>query len=83
MVSKYHCYHLALWRKTKVRVICFIVKIWFIELFNDISGLEAVLNDLKDKSFFLFKRVDLTGIRGVSVGVATDDKRHQYTGGRL
>jgi cytochrome c len=47
------------------------------------NGDTAVLNDLKDKSFFLFKRVDLTGIRGVSVGVATDDKRHQFTGGRI
>jgi cytochrome c len=47
------------------------------------DGDTAVLNDLKDKSFFLFKRVDLTGIRGVSVGVATDDKRHQFSGGRI
>lgn len=42
-----------------------------------------VLRDMKDGSFILFKRTDLTGINAVSVGVGGSDKNNNFSGGRV
>ncbi|MBK8555647.1 MAG: ThuA domain-containing protein [Lewinellaceae bacterium] len=43
----------------------------------------AVLKDLKHRSFFGFKHVDLQGLYSVAVGIASSDYRYQFSGGVL
>jgi cytochrome c len=47
------------------------------------GGDTVVLRDLKDRSFFVFKRTDLTGISGVSLGIGGGDKNNEFGGGRV
>ncbi len=47
------------------------------------EGDTVVLRDLRHGSFFVFKRVDLAGLRGVSLGIGSGDKNTQIGGGRV
>jgi cytochrome c len=43
----------------------------------------AVLRDMKNGSFLMFKRSDLQGLMGVSLGVSSNDKNLRSVGGRV
>ncbi len=43
----------------------------------------TVLRDMRDGSFIVFKRTDLNGITGISVGVASGDINNNFSGGRI
>lgn len=54
-----------------------------IRSYQPFGGDTVVLNELKHRDFFLYKRADLSGIHGVSIGVGSGDKRYQFVGGRI
>jgi cytochrome c len=43
----------------------------------------TVLRDMRDGSFIVFKRTDLQGIMGVSLGIASSDINNNFSGGRI
>ena len=47
------------------------------------KGDTAVLKDLKDGSYFLIRRADLSNIHTVALGVGSGDKRYRFSGGRI
>lgn len=51
--------------------------------YRPFGGDTVVLNNLKHNGFFMLKRVDLTALRGVSMGVGGGDGKYQYSGGRI
>jgi cytochrome c len=51
--------------------------------YRPFGGDTVVLKDLRDNSFFVFKHTDLTNIHSVAVGVGSNDKRYQFSGGRM
>lgn len=51
--------------------------------YRPFQGDTVVLNFLTHNSFFLFKRCDLQGIQGISVGIGYGDEKYPYSGGRI
>lgn len=43
----------------------------------------TVIRDMKEGAFIVFKRSDLRGLQGISLGVGSNDKNNQYSGGRF
>ena len=54
-----------------------------IDNYRPYSGDTVVLTELRHRSFFVFKRSDLTGVRSIELGIGTGDKRQQFHGGWL
>jgi len=54
-----------------------------IDNYRPFNGDTVVLTELKHRSFFVFKRSDLTGVRNIAIGVGTGDKLRQFHGGWL
>lgn len=54
-----------------------------IRTYQPYGGDTIVLNELKHRDFFLYKRADLSGVHGVSIAVGSGDKRYQFAGGRI
>ncbi|HRI62506.1 MAG TPA: c-type cytochrome, partial [Saprospiraceae bacterium] len=43
----------------------------------------TVLNELKNNAYFVFRQVDLTGVRSLILRIGYGDKRYPYAGGRM
>ena len=54
-----------------------------IDNYRPYNGDTVVLTELRHRSFFVFKRSDLTGVRSIELGIGTGDKRQQFYGGWL
>lgn len=54
-----------------------------IDNYRPYNGDTVVLTELRHRSFFVFKRSDLTGVRSIELGIGTGDKRQQFHGGWL
>ncbi len=52
-----------------------------IDTYRPYKGDTVVLTELKHRSFFVFKRSDLTGVRTIDLGVGSGDRQQQFSGG--
>jgi cytochrome c len=52
--------------------------------YNPVGSMDTtVLRDMRDGSFIVFKRTDLQGITGISLGIASSDINNNFSGGRI
>lgn len=54
-----------------------------VRTYQPYGGDTVVLNELKHRDFFLFKRTDLSGVHGIAIGVGSGDQRYRFAGGRI
>ena len=54
-----------------------------IDNYRPFNGDTVVLTELRHRSFFVFKRSDLTGVRTIDLGIGTGDRLKKFSGGWL
>ncbi|MEI6411827.1 MAG: ThuA domain-containing protein [Bacteroidota bacterium] len=54
-----------------------------IRTYRPSNGDTVVLNELKHRSFFLFKRCDLSKVHTITVGLGSGDAKYRCSGGRI
>ncbi|MEO6039628.1 MAG: hypothetical protein ABIQ93_14540 [Saprospiraceae bacterium] len=54
-----------------------------IDTYRPYHGDTVVLTALKHRSFFVFKRSDLTGVQTIDLGIGSGDHQQQFSGGWL
>ncbi len=54
-----------------------------IDTYRPYRGDTVVLTEMKHRTFFVFKRSDLTGVSTIDLGIGTGDRQQQFSGGWL
>lgn len=54
-----------------------------VRTYRPFNGDAVVLNELKHRSFFVFKRVDLRGLYSAAIGLGSGDQNYRFEAGRI